>query len=453
MKTLQDLRDELNHKVLSLSDLQKKIEKEARAMTPGEKSDMDALMADVAKIKAEIIEVEDNEKRLATINAEVAAMKQPQQRATTPETPGKAAGEVRIEVPGAQIRYGKLKAFKSERDAYIAGQWYRAAILGIYTAQRWCTENGINFRAHSEGTNTAGGALVPEQFSQAIIDLREKYSIFRQECDVMPMGSDTIIVPKRVSGLTASFVAENTAITDSQTGWTNVTLTAKKLAVLTLMSTELDEDAIVSMADILANEIAYAMGLKEDQCGFLGDGSPTYGGITGLTVKAVDAAYAGSKVEAAAPHNLFTELDAADLSLLMSKLPLYARPGAKWYCSQTAMDLVFGRLLIGGGGNTIANLEGGYTPRYLGYPIVVSQVLPAGAATDYDAAWMLGFGNLRLAATLGERRGISIKRSDERYFVEDQIAIKGTARIDINIHSLGDATNAGPFISLVGNVS
>jgi hypothetical protein len=41
------------------------------------------------------------------------------------------------------------------------------------------------------------------------------------------------------------------------------------------------EDAIISIADDLAEEIVYAFSLKEDQCGFIGDGTSTYGGIVG----------------------------------------------------------------------------------------------------------------------------------------------------------------------------
>ncbi len=452
MKTLQELRDELNHKVLSLGDLQKKIEKESRAMTPGEKSDMDALMADVAKIKDEIKETEDNEKRMASITAEVAAMKTPQTRQTTPEQPNKP--ETRIEVQSYGVRYGKLKAFQgeyAERNAYMAGQWYRASILGNYSAQKWCNENGIDYRAQSIGTNTAGGALVPEVLSQAIIDLRETYGVFRRECDVMPMGSDTMLMARRTGGLTASFVSENTAIGTSDLAWNNITLSAKKLGVVTLMSTELAEDAIINVADTIASEIAYAFALKEDQCGFLGDGTSTYGGITGVCVKALQSSYSASLVTApGGGHDTFPELDATDISTLISALPQFARPNAKFYCSQVAMDVVFGRLLAAGGGNTIANLQGGYVQRYLGYEIVVSQVLPASPSTDYTALWMLGFGDLRKTATLGERRGVQIKRSDERYFLEDQIALKGTERIDINVHDMGSTSAAGPFVSLVG---
>jgi HK97 family phage major capsid protein len=52
--------------------------------------------------------------------------------------------------------------------------------------------------------------------------------------------------------------------------------------VLTLMSSELDEDAAVSIGDILVGEMAYAFANSEDTAGFSGDGTSTYHGVVGL---------------------------------------------------------------------------------------------------------------------------------------------------------------------------
>ena len=64
--------------------------------------------------------------------------------------------------------------------------------------------------------------------------------------------------------------------------------------MLTKYSNELNEDAVLNIGDDLAGEIAYAFALKEDQCGFLGDGTSTYGGIVGVTtaLRNVDATIA-----------------------------------------------------------------------------------------------------------------------------------------------------------------
>jgi HK97 family phage major capsid protein len=353
-----------------------------------------------------------------------------------------------------KFRYGTLKAFKSEDDAYKSGMFVRATIFNDQSAHEWCRENGVTIqKVQGETVGTTGGYLVPTQFNQAIIDLRETYGTFRQAVPPIPMGSDTMTMPRRAGGLTGYFPGENGQITESTKAWSQVTLNAKKLAVLTRTSTELAEDAIISIADDLASEMAYAFAQTEDSCGWNGDGTSTYGGIVGVRTKMVAVLGAGQlagAVDAATNHDTFAEIDAADLASLMAKLPKYAEGRAKWYCSQPAWALVFQRLVAAAGGVTIGELTGGKPTRsYLGYPVIIDQTLPT-ATTDISDTMMLAFGDLSMAVTMGERRGISIQTSNERYFEYDQVAIKATERFDINVHDLGDATTAGPLVGLIG---
>jgi HK97 family phage major capsid protein len=157
-----------------------------------------------------------------------------------------------------------------------------------------------------------------------------------------------------------------------------------------------------------------------------------------------------AKVTAAAGHDTFAEIDADDLMTLMAAIPGYAKRGAKWYCSPTALELVFNAIRVAAGGNSTDNLANAPSPVFLGYPIVVSPVFPDSASTDYTALAMLAFGNLAQAATVGTRREIRVALSPDRYFEQDQIAVKGTMRHDINVHDLGSTTVKSPFAVLVG---
>ncbi len=379
----------------------------------------------------------------------------------------KAAAAKPLDIPGnstsktpaaARFRYGKLKAFKganAEEAAYRSGQFLRAAFFGDTKALEWCRDNGVAVeKAAGETVGSTGGYLVPTEFNQAIIDLREEYGVFRQACRLIPMGSDSMSIPRRAGGLTAYFVGENSEITASDKSWEQVTLNAKKLAALSRLSTELAEDAIISIADDLASEMAYAFAQKEDACGWNGDGTSTYGGIVGLRTKIVAGIGTASEligcVDAASGHDTFAEIDANDLNLAMAALPKYAERNAKWYCSSVAWAMVFQRLIAAAGGTTMSELSGGKPQRsYLGYPVVIDQSWPT-ATSDISDTAMIGFGDLSLAATMGERRGITVKTSGERYFEFDQIGVQATERVDINVHDLGSATVAGPFVALVG---
>ena len=102
--------------------------------------------------------------------------------------------------------------------------------------EQYCKDHGIELKAHNEGTNTSGGYLVPIEFSNDMIDLREQYGVIRRLAKVVPMASETKLVPRRKTGLTAYWVGEAVAATESTKGWDQVQLVAKKLACLALYS-------------------------------------------------------------------------------------------------------------------------------------------------------------------------------------------------------------------------
>lgn len=357
-------------------------------------------------------------------------------------------------------RLSGLKNFRgtnAEERAYRFGQFALATLWGNEKAFEWCKEHGIMLaRAASEGVNSAGGFLVPEEFSLEIIDLRDQYGMFRRLCTPFPMGRDTMTVPRREGGLTAYAVGEGAATTQSQMGWGNVRLTANKWGVLTLMSSELDEDAAVNIGDILVGEIAYAFAIAEDTSGFSGDGSATYHGIRGFLQLFADQIAAGAStykgaIDAASGHDTFLEIDGTDLASLMGALPQYCylRGSPSFYCSQYAWATVFQRLMIAAGGISKSDVTGRVEYRYLGFPVEITPAMPVTTGDLSDKAMLL-FGDIGLAAAFGDRRGMAVARSTEYKFAEDQIAIKATERFDINIHDIGSTTVAGPVVALMG---
>lgn len=351
-------------------------------------------------------------------------------------------------------RPGRLRAFASDRResleaAYRAGRFLMAVLFNREDSHRWCADYGVPIVRGAMGTdsNTLGGFLVPQEFSQAIIDLRETYGVFRQSVRVVPMSSDSMTIPRRLSGVTAYAVGDNDEITASDKSWTQVEVIAKKWGALVKYSSELGEDAFISLADDLASEIAYAFALKEDQAGFIGDGTSTYHGITGVVTKVNDGNHAGSIYTAASGNTAFSTLDLADFEGALGQLPEYAAMSAAWYISRVGYFASMARLLDAAGGNRIADLSAGTGLTFLGLPVRISQVM--NATTGAQASTVVAFvGDLNMAAVMGDRRGFQIDSSSDRYFELDQLAIKGTTRFGINVHSLGDASTAGPIVAL-----
>ncbi|MFZ9375146.1 MAG: phage major capsid protein [Burkholderiaceae bacterium] len=360
------------------------------------------------------------------------------------ELAGAAPVRKSVKVLGSPLRtYKKLKNFDNGETAYRFARW-ALATKGHSKSAQFCADNGIVLKAHSEGVNEAGGFLVPEEFETTIITLREKFGVFRQNARVVPMGRDTRWMPRRRNGLTAYWVGETKAGTESTQSFDQVQLIAKKLMALTTMSSELDEDSMVNFGDDLANEIAYAFAKAEDEAGFLGDGTQTYGGIVGLK-NAVGSA--GVVDSGAGTGDLTTQITQAGLGKLFAKLPEYASGNAKIYCHKSVYHEVFERLAMAAGGVSAAEIASGAQPRYFGYPVVFSQALPASSTTT-DGTVLAYFGDLAMGCYFGDRREMSVKLSDSALnaFEQDEMAVKGTQRVDIVCANVGDATNAGAVI-------
>lgn len=402
----------------------------------------DALKVEIASFDTKIARAEEANR----LKASIAKPVEVSQRSAVPARPR-----------------GVVKNFKGEgadERAFRFGKFVLASIFGNEKAAEWCRENGVLLKAQSEGVATAGGFLVPDEFSTDIIVLRDSYGIARRLCRVWPMGRDAMTVPKLTSGLTAYAVGESTsdspsAITASTTAFGQVGLTAKKWGVLTYLSPELDEDAAVNIGDMLAGEIAYAFAKGEDTALFSADGTSTYHNMNGLrTLFNNGVGSLKGSVDAASGHDTMAELDATDLAAVQGRLPqyVYERGDPRWYCSQTMFANVFERLIGASGGVTKDQTSGRTLREYNGYPIEITPAMlaPAASTTDASDVAMILFGDIAMATSFGDRRGMTVARSTDYKFAEDMIAIKGTERYDINVHGIGDATNPGPIVALMG---
>jgi len=458
------LQQERAHKALLAKDLVDKAEKDAAGPRPMAKEELDLfdkLTNEINGLDSQISSIAEHEKRREESAALVAKLEEPAGRQTTPGAVATvtASASVTFKIPAEARRTGALKAFKgpdADIKAYRAGKWARAYLFNDARAAYWCQNNGVGIRAAMSTTsNPDGGYLVPDELSQAIIDLREQYGVFRRECRVWPMGSDTLMIPRRTGGITIGLVGENpsSAISQSTPTFDQVQLVAKKFGGLSLLSSEIAEDAVIDLADWIAGEFAYAFANFEDSAGFAGDGTSTYGGIRGLTNIMTEASGLAGAVLATAGHDTFAEVDNVDLTLAMGKLPAYARMGAKWYVSATGADIIFSRLGAIAGGNNTQTLREGTGLAYLGYPVVISQVLFSATTAQTDGSALLFFGDLSKSSSLGDRRIVKVFPSEHRYMDTDQIGIRGLERIDIVNHDVGTASAPGPIIALLANAA
>jgi HK97 family phage major capsid protein len=348
----------------------------------------------------------------------------------------------------------KAKAFRSkvftgtdaDYKAYGFGQWLSHRLTGNKAASKWLAKEGI-IKALGESSQTAGGSLVPDEFSNDIIRLVETFGMFRQHARVMPMTRETLTIPRVVSEGAATWVGENTDLTEADDVYNNVDLVAKKLGRITRIANELLEDAAISVADLVAQSMAQKFAEAEDDAAFNGTGTSTYGGAFGLTEKIKDGNHTASIHQPASGTLAFGDLTLAMYHQVEGILPEYARPGAKWYVSSHGFATSMSRLAIAQGGVTRMETEQGSQRAFLGYPVVIVQKM-YGSASDLASEVAVLFGDLSMAATLGDRASIEIATSAERYFESDQTAIRAIERVSINVHDLGDTSDAGPIVGL-----
>jgi HK97 family phage major capsid protein len=410
-------------------------------------------------------------KNLQEARTAILERKRTAQEATTPapEAPSTVAARAEGKTGRVEVvqRYQSLKVFKGDgaaERAFRFGQWFLAGPCGrfaegstlIQRAKQYAKEHGIQIqRAHTESVNEDGGFTVPVEFSNEIIDNRESFGVIRRHAKIEPMAAETKIVPRRTRGLSFYAAGETDAATESKKGWDAVTLVAKKWLCLAKISSELQEDSVVSMADDLANEMGYAASELEDNLGFNADGTSTYHGIRGirhklLNLSATRANIAGLVVGAG---NAWSELLLTDFEKVVALLPQYAdTPNAKWFCHKTFYWNVMVKLILASGGVTGMEVEGARARRFLGYDVEISQVLPRVEANDHIPVL---FGDLRKGCKLGDRRSLSIKLSEHSSFENDELDILGSIRNDFIAHDVGNqsATAAdrvpGPIVGLL----
>jgi HK97 family phage major capsid protein len=345
----------------------------------------------------------------------------------------------------ARVYSAGRKAFSSKEMAWKFGTWCLAT-LGHKKSVENCKNFGIAIKAHTEGVNSQGGFLVPDEMAAELVTLREQYGVFRRNAKIYRMTSDTLRIPRKNTGLTAYWVGEAIAATESTMGFDNVQLVAKKLTALTTVSNELLEDSIIDLASDVANEIAYQFAFKEDDAGFNGDGTSTYGGVVGLNTALSDSTYQISD----GGQTAYSGVTVLELSAGFKKLPqwAYQRGNVKIYCSRAAYSGVFERLALSAGGVTAAEMTAGIRePRFFGYPVEYTQVI---SATEGAGAVFAYIGDLSQACYLGDRRATSIAFSDSALnaFEQDERVVRGTERVDIVCANVGSSSASGAMIKM-----
>lgn len=359
-------------------------------------------------------------------------------------------------------RVSHVRGFRPGADvgerAYKAGQFFRSA-FGDAEAKRWINDNAPEYRAQGYTTDTLGGNLLPAPVLDEVIVLVNEFGQFVPNVRSVTMTAETLSIPKRSGGLTGYWVSENNTISDSNAAWTRVNLVAKKLAVSNRLSNEILADSLIDLSSYIVTEIGRAFAKTIDDAGFNGDGTSAFGGITGV-VKAMEATTGTSPVVPlagryrSAAATSFETFSITDFTTAMAALPMYARSNAKWFISPAGFAASMQRLALTSGsgtglagGNNQNDVQNALGLRFMGYPVVLVNVMDSVLGADSAKTKVL-FGDLELGAIYGDRKAMTIRTSTERYAELDQTLMVAVNRFDIAVHGVGTSSEVGAVVAM-----
>lgn len=392
-------------------------------------------------------------------------------KAATSTTP--LSGRLAIQRKHYQNRITEGKsAFTDVEQAEVFGAWMRSRGMGIHdypqkTADfeilrnkannEWLAEMGQ--KIGSGVVNLTGGALVPTEFDAQMIYLTEPFGVTRRLANVVPMARDTKQQPRKIAIVTMDHIGESGTLTAQDDNFDNVQLTAKAVKCLVRGPTEWIEDSAISVADNYASSFFEAQQRREDKDYLLGDGSSTYGGHVGLAY-GLPAATAGVGSGVTNAYLVAASASWASYTIGIFHTAMGSFENADparcaWLCSRQFFMQVMWRLAhaqAASASGAMATLNGSGSGRggpdgtFLGWPVYFSQTLPtAGGTSGQTVAY---FGDYAAGSMLGDRRAMSVMYSDQRYFDQDQVAWRATARIAVNIHGDGKGSTYGPIVAI-----
>lgn len=268
----------------------------------------------------------------------------------------------------------------------------------------------------SEGIDTDGGFLVPEEFERQIVTGLEEFNIIRSIAKTITTSAERKI-PIAATHSTAQWTAENDSYTESNPTFAQKQIDAFKLTDLIKVSTELLQDSMFDLESYIAQEFARAFGVAEEEAFCVGTGTGQPSGI--FTANGGEVGVTAGSPTAITVDNI--------IDLIYSLKSPYRRNAVFLMKDVTISAL---RKLKDNNGAYLwqPSVQAGQPDRLLGYPIYTSPYAPAVAAGALPIAFG-DFSNYWIA----DRMGRTVQRLNELYAGNGQVGFIATERVDGNV--------------------
>lgn len=385
-----------------------------------------------------------------------------------PVTPGSEIKVRSLEERIYEDRIARKSAFFTNVDtAVLCKHWLNSMIAQAATQPETYNKEFTRFKelheritgkAYTTTDAQSAAPLMPDAFIPDLIRNVTEAGVARRLCKVVPMTTGQAIFPRRTGGLSASFPAENSNATASTATYDNVTLNAKTAVIIAQASEQTLQDCGLGFVDITMQEMATTQAQLEDDCLLVGDGTATYGGMTGFESTSKYGATAtdgGNIVVGGASADVHT---ATQIINAIARVPLYARKGMVITIQGNLKPVIFDRLAVSTpGGLTLQEIAGfGLVSAWMGVPIIennsMSSVTDAGSTArgkGFTAGDQIDFliGDFSRAALFGDRMAWEVSMSREVGFQSYSVYLRSVARFCTNVHGTGSSTAAGPVVA------
>ena len=264
----------------------------------------------------------------------------------------------------------------------------------------------------SEGADTEGGYLVPDEFEMTLVQALEGENVIRTRSHVITTSGGTHKIPVVASKGEASWIDENGAYPEDDDTFSQVNIDAHKLGTIIKVSEELLADSAFNLESYFSQEFGRRMGRKEEEAFINGNGSAKPTGI----LQTAEIGITAAKSDAITADNL--------IDLFYSLKGPYRR-NAVWVVNDSTVKAI--RKLKDSNGQYIWQpaLKDGDHDTLLGRPILTTSAMPEIGA---DAKPVI-FGDLSFY-WVGDRQGVTFKRLNERYADVGQVGFLASRRVD-----------------------
>lgn len=249
-----------------------------------------------------------------------------------------------------------------------------------------------------------GGYTVETELAMEIHHLITEYGVARREFNAIQLSKNAYKSIDLVTDVTVYWVDEGAAIKSTQVVLGQDTLELKKLGAIVTLTSELLQDSEIDLFSFIGDRVAEKFAAAEDAAFFVGDGTSTYGGFTGLV------GISGTNTVTLAVASTFSSVTADDLLDMQDATPAAGNARGKYYMNRSIRSVV--RKLKDDNGQYIYSAPNGTDPAMIwDRPIVEVEVMPAKSATAASKVFAL-YGDLKRACIFGYKGAIAAKRFD-----------------------------------------